>query len=161
METLPLDWALMLSDYNRNATCLDSGKLNSAVMLQAHADALGNWASEDGDSRGGRRGWEQDGRIDLRSVANSLRQLPYHVAWQRGFRQAAQVLNPTIAIDVALENVRELDQGALTVRSSAHPSTRGEKEIVCSIAGCLDDMGLNTNRHRDQCIKLLLALPDM
>ena len=80
-------------------------------MLQAHADALGNWAREDGDNRGGRRGWEQDGRIDLRSVANSLRQLPYHVAWQRGFREAAQVLNPTIPIDVALENVRELDEG--------------------------------------------------
>ena len=71
---------------------------------------MGNWAREDGPSNG-RRGWEQDSRIDLRSVANSLRQLPYHVAWQRGFRQAAQVLNPTIAIDVALENVRELDQG--------------------------------------------------
>ena len=81
------------------------------MLLQAHADALGNWDRDDGDSRGGRRGWEQDGRIDLRSVANSLRQLPYHVAWQRGFRQAAQVLNPTIAIDTALENVRELDQG--------------------------------------------------
>lgn len=60
-------------------------------VLQAHADALGNWAREDGQQREGRRGWEQDGRVDLRSVANSLRQLPYHVAWQRGFRQAAQV----------------------------------------------------------------------
>lgn len=90
-------------------------------MAQAHADALGNWAREDGQERAGRRGWEQDGRIDLRSVANSLRQLPYHVAWQRGFRQAAQVLNPTIAIDAALENVRELDQGELACLTEASP----------------------------------------
>ena len=111
-------------------------------MLQAHADALGNWASEDGDSRGGRRGWEQDGRIDLRSVANSLRQLPYHVAWQRGFRQAAQVLNPTIAIDVALENVRELDQGALTVTSGAFLASRA-RGTEWGIAGMEHNMSVN------------------
>ncbi len=97
------------------------------MLLQAHADALGNWDRDDGDSRGGRRGWEQDGRIDLRSVANSLRQLPYHVAWQRGFRQAAQVLNPTIAIDTALENVRELDQGESSPGHSTFSHPAGAK----------------------------------
>ena len=76
---------------------------------QAHANAMGTWGRS-GDTRG-RRGWEGDGRIDLRSVANSLRQLPYHVAWQRGFREAAGILNPTVPIDVALENVREMDEG--------------------------------------------------
>ena len=45
-----------------------------------------------------------------------LLQLPYHVAWQRGFRQAATVLNPTIAIDIALETAHDLDDG------EAHPS---------------------------------------
>ena len=64
-----------------------------------------------GSTRGQRRAWEGDGRIDLRSVANCNRQLPYHVAWQRGYRQAAGILNPTVAIDNALETVRELDQG--------------------------------------------------
>lgn len=86
--------------------------------LQAQADALGNWAREDGEEDEGRRGWEQDRRIDLRSVANSLRQLPYHVAWQRGFRETAHVLNPTIPIDAALENVRELDEGAALISLS-------------------------------------------
>lgn len=76
-------------------------------MVQAHADAMGTL----GSTRGQRRAWEGDGRIDLRSVANCNRQLPYHVAWQRGFRQAAGILNPTVAIDNALETVRELDQG--------------------------------------------------
>lgn len=65
------------------------------------------------DGQMARRAWEGDGRIDLRSVTNSLRQLPYHVAWQRGFRQAATVLNPTIAIDIALETARDLDDGAV------------------------------------------------
>jgi hypothetical protein len=34
----------------------------------------------------GRREWENDGRIDLRSVTNALKQLPYHVARHRGHR---------------------------------------------------------------------------
>ena len=42
-------------------------------------------------------------------------QLPYHVAWQRGFRQAATVLNPTIAIDIALETAHNLDDGKRTI----------------------------------------------
>ncbi|CAL5218420.1 g96 [Coccomyxa viridis] len=83
------------------------------AMLQAHADALGTWGGgmRSPDGQMARRAWEGDGRIDLRSVTNSLRQLPYHVAWQRGFRQAATVLNPTIAIDIALETARDLDDG--------------------------------------------------
>lgn len=61
------------------------------VCLQAHADALGTLGRTEGATgAAARRGWEGDGRMDLRSVANSLRQLPYHVAWQRGFRQVRQ-----------------------------------------------------------------------
>ncbi len=51
--------------------------------MQAHADALGMWNSIGED---GRREWENDGRIDLRSVTNALKQLPYHVARHRGHR---------------------------------------------------------------------------
>ena len=39
--------------------------------------------------------------------------LPYHVAWGRGHRMAAGLLNPTVNIDAALETAREHDQGAL------------------------------------------------
>lgn len=83
------------------------------LNVQAHADALGTWGGgmRAPDGQMARRGWEGDGRIDLRSVTNSLRQLPYHVAWQRGYRQAATVLNPTIAIDIALETARDLEDG--------------------------------------------------
>ena len=38
--------------------------------------------------------------------------LPYHVAWGRGHRMAAGLLNPTVNIDAALETAREHDQGA-------------------------------------------------
>ncbi|KAK9866030.1 hypothetical protein WJX84_004124 [Apatococcus fuscideae] len=82
------------------------------AMLQAHSDAMGTWGRGiGGDGPGARRPWEGDGRIDLRSVANVLRQLPYHVAWVRGFRETAGILNPTVAIDQALENVREMQDG--------------------------------------------------
>jgi len=37
-------------------------------------------------SEDGRREWENDGRIDLRSVTNAVKQLPYHIARQRGHR---------------------------------------------------------------------------
>ena len=50
---------------------------------QAHADALGMWNSLSED---GRREWENDGRFDLRSVTNAVKQLPYHIARQRGHR---------------------------------------------------------------------------
>ena len=73
---------------------------------------MGTWGRGiGGDGPGARRPWEGDGRIDLRSVANVLRQLPYHVAWVRGFRETAGILNPTVAIDQALENVREMQDG--------------------------------------------------
>ena len=75
--------------------------------LQAQASAMGTW----GRSSDSRRGWEGDRRLDLRSVANGVGLLPYNVAWQRGHREAAQILNPHVPIDVALENVRETDQG--------------------------------------------------
>ncbi|KAK9834186.1 hypothetical protein WJX81_006554 [Elliptochloris bilobata] len=86
------------------------------AMLQAQADALGTWgnpdptASSPGDPPA-RRAWEGDGRIDLRSVADATRLLPYHVAWGRGHRAAAGLLNPTVNIDTALETAREHDQG--------------------------------------------------
>ena len=89
-------------------------------------------------------------RIDLRSVTNVARQLPYHVACHRGHRQVTEsqialqlrcnsdstivpssagypsqssqetdvgrrhiqrILNPTVAIDAALEDCRESDSG--------------------------------------------------
>ena len=50
--------------------------------------------------------------LHLRSVADMTRMLPYHVAWGRGHRMAAGLLNPTVNIDAALETAREHDQGA-------------------------------------------------
>lgn len=83
------------------------------IFVQAHSDAMGTWGRGGEEGPGSRRPWEGDGRIDLRSVANVLRQLPYHVAWVRGYREAAGILNPTVAIDTALENVRDMQDGGV------------------------------------------------
>ena len=101
--------------------------------VQAHADALGTW-SNGRSAEPARRAWEGDGRIDLRSVTNCLRQLPYHVAWARGFRQAAGVLNPTVPIDTALESCREMGQGGATVPlRCADPSAARCISSCCSV----------------------------
>ena len=94
-----------------------------------------------------RRAWEGDGRIDLRSVTNSLRQLPYHVAWQRGFRQAATVLNPTIAIDIALETARDLDDGELPILTSVPVLSRRTKMAPPVHCADLRDMGGRHDHH--------------
>ena len=57
------------------------------MRVQAHADALGTWGDM---SPEGQRQWENDGRIDLRSVTNVARQLPYHVARHRGHRRVTK-----------------------------------------------------------------------
>lgn len=98
--------------------------------VQAHADALGTWGSGR-NAEPARRAWEGDGRIDLRSVTNCLRQLPYHVAWARGFRQAAGVLNPTVPIDTALESCREMGQGGGTVSPRCADSSAALCKLVC------------------------------
>jgi hypothetical protein len=59
--------------------------------------------------------WGAPGRA--RSVADAARMLPYHVAWGRGHRAAASLLNPTVNIDAALETARESDQGARRARA--------------------------------------------
>ena len=39
------------------------------------------------------------------------------MAWQKGFREAAGVLNPTVPIDSALETCRELGEGRLLLKA--------------------------------------------
>ena len=114
------------------ACCLEPETL-LPPPVQAHADALGTWGNGR-NAEPARRAWEGDGRIDLRSVTNCLRQLPYHVAWARGFRQAAGVLNPTVPIDTALESCREMGQGGGTVPlRCADPSAAHCKLLCCSV----------------------------
>lgn len=80
------------------------------AMLQAHADALGRWNSG-AAAAAGQREWENDGRVDLRSVTSTSRQLPYHLARQHQHRHLLRILNPTVAIDAALEDCRENESG--------------------------------------------------
>jgi hypothetical protein len=104
---------------------------------------------EQRDAVTGRRAWENDGRIDLRSVTNAARQLPYHMAYVRGFRECASILNPTRSIDWALESVREMDAGVPHCFSPPHLSARvgaGRLMLVCTLCGC----GGGKVRERDR-----------
>jgi hypothetical protein len=58
---------------------------NAALRCQAHADAMGRWNSG-AAAADGQRDWENDGRLDLRSVTSATRQLPYHLARQMNHR---------------------------------------------------------------------------
>ena len=112
--------------------------------VQAHADALGTWGNGR-NAEPARRAWEGDGRIDLRSVTNCLRQLPYHVAWARGFRQAAGVLNPTVPIDTALESCREMGQGGALCLCAAQTHslrTASCRAVLCCKAHMLQGLSV-------------------
>ena len=131
--------------------------------MQAHADALGSWGDNGAASR---RAWEGDGRIDLRSVTNCLRQLPYHVAWQKGFRQAAGVLNPTVPIDTALETCRELGEGiplchrniyckeALPAMTGVLVFGEGRQKVLFRLLPC----NMNWNTDFQLCAKITVAM---
>ena len=67
--------------------------MHCVQCLQAQADAMGTWGMSGQNDSGPRRAWEGDGRIDLRSVTNSQRQLPYHV---RHILHAAFKITPQI-----------------------------------------------------------------
>jgi len=122
----------------------------SYVVLQAHSDALGSWGD---NGAAARRAWEGDGRIDLRSVTNCLRQLPYHVAWQKGFRQAAGVLNPTVPIDSALETCRELGEGQHTLSGLVDMLL----DCLCNARSFVCDAKQGVPRHNSCLASFLLV----
>lgn len=72
------------------------------AILQAHLDAQALLGPPTPES---------EPRVDLRSITNASRQLPYHIARQRGHRHIQRILNPTVAIDTALEECRASEGG--------------------------------------------------
>ncbi len=65
-------------------------RFRGLVEPQANADALGRW-NNGATPPEAQRQWENDGRTDLRSVTNAMRQLPYHIARQRGHRYGRNI----------------------------------------------------------------------
>jgi len=80
-------------------------------LLQSHAELMMfAGAGERVDERG-RRTWEGHSRSDLRSVRNSNRRLPFHLARERGLTQVVALVDPRIPIDSALDVARDTEFG--------------------------------------------------
>ena len=78
------------------------------AIIQAHSDMMfGITGSILNERR--RRPWEGHSRTDIRSMRNSQRRLPYHLAREKGWTQMMQLVDPRIPADYALDAVRDLD----------------------------------------------------
>ncbi|KFM25901.1 Putative E3 ubiquitin-protein ligase XBAT31 [Auxenochlorella protothecoides] len=79
------------------------------ALLQAHQQFMGAMG-QTLDARG-RRPWEGSSRSDIRSVRNSLRRLPFHLARERGLPALQALVDPRVPIDVALDASRDSKAG--------------------------------------------------
>lgn len=69
--------------------------------------------------RRGRRAWEGSSRTDIRSVRNSHRKLPYHLARERRRRDLMHLVDPRINADFALDQARDAQLGLGAMRLSS------------------------------------------
>lgn len=79
------------------------------AIVQAHAELMSATGQIIADR--GRRPWEGHSRTDIRSMRNSHRKLPYHLARERGRRNLMQLVDPRINADFSLDQVRDAQQG--------------------------------------------------
>lgn len=79
------------------------------AIIQAHAEMMSATGQISADR--GRRPWEGHSRTDIRSMRNSHRKLPYHLARERGRRNLMQLVDPRINADFSLDQVRDAQQG--------------------------------------------------
>lgn len=70
------------------------------MHIQSYVDGLGTPSWKHGDRR-----------VDLRRVRDCTRALPYHTASRAGHRQAAELLDPRVALELALDNCRDTSAG--------------------------------------------------
>lgn len=86
------------------------------AILQNHAELMSAAGPATGERR--RRPWEGHSRTDIRSMRNSHRRLPFHIARERGRRFLQHLLDPRVNVDVALDQARDAQQGLGTKRLS-------------------------------------------
>ncbi|KAK2076924.1 hypothetical protein QBZ16_005152 [Prototheca wickerhamii] len=98
------------------------------ALLQAHQTFMGAVGGAL-DARG-RRAWEGSSRSDVRSVRNSLRRLPYHLARERGFAAIQALVDPRVPIDVALDGSRDSTAGIGPKRLSTLCSVRLQQALL-------------------------------
>lgn len=79
------------------------------ALLQAHGELMNATGGSLDERR--RRPWEGHSRTDVRSMRNSQRKLPYHLARSRGYTQLMQLVDPRIAMDTSLDAARDTEHG--------------------------------------------------
>lgn len=98
------------------------------AILQAHAELMSAAGPATGDRR--RRPWEGHSRTDIRSVRNAHRRLAFHLARERGMRSMQLLVDPRINVDVALDQVRDAQQGLGAKRLSSICSHVLQKHLL-------------------------------
>lgn len=90
---------------------------HAAMMSEGPAGVLDTTGAS--DQRRGRRAWEGHSRTDVRSMRNSHRKLPYHLARERRRRDLMHLVDPRVNVDVALDQVRDAQLGLGAMRLSS------------------------------------------
>lgn len=98
------------------------------ALIQAHAEMMSATGQISADR--GRRPWEGHSRTDIRSMRNSHRKLPYHLARERGRRNLMQLVDPRINADFSLDQVRDAQQGLGAKRLSSICSLVIQKSLL-------------------------------
>lgn len=98
------------------------------AILQAHAELMSAAGPASGDRH--RRPWEGHSRTDIRSMRNSHRRLPFHLARDRGRRTLQHLVDPRVSIDYSLDHVRDTQQGLGTKRLSSICSLVIQKSLL-------------------------------
>ncbi len=91
---------------------------HAAMMGEGPSFTIGSGGRDNGERRG-RRAWEGSSRTDIRSVRNSHRKLPYHLARERRRRDMMHLVDPRINADFALDQARDAHLGLGAMRLSS------------------------------------------
>lgn len=112
------------------------------ALLVAHVDAMSAAGMNERIDGRGRRAWEGHSRSDLRSVRNSARRLPFHLARERHASQIAQLVDPRVPIDNSLDAAREGDHGYGTKRLATICSVVLQRSLLQWLDECATQKGL-------------------
>jgi ankyrin repeat protein len=123
----PLHIAVLTNNISIAHTIISS---HAAMMGEGPSFMVGSGGGENGERRG-RRAWEGSSRTDIRSVRNSHRKLPYHLARERRRREMMHLVDPRINADFALDQARDAHLGLGAMRLSSICSQAIQSSLLC------------------------------
>lgn len=111
----PLHIAVLTNNLSIAHTIIAS---HAVLMGEGPSFIVGLGGRGSGERRG-RRAWEGSSRTDIRSVRNSHRKLPYHLARERRRRDMMHLVDPRINAEFALDQARDAQLGLGAMRLSS------------------------------------------